>query len=167
MNSKIIAIVAVMGCVLSSNLQAEEVAAVPSAAASVDLNRIQNEVGYQRLTFLDTSDEVTTEIMRLRTTLDQTLVECVKEEDEGKSAILQAKIQSINNKLNTIRSAMSSRGSDYRRSLAKFISSRYSGKYALIVDAQMLRSSGQIIWNSSGMIDLTDEIIQTLNQQLP
>ena len=167
MRSKMLIVMVIMGCLLSSQLQAEEVVAAPSAAASVDLNRIQNEVGYQRLMFLDTSDEVTAEIMRLRTTLDQTLVECVKEEDEGKSAILQAKIQAINNKLNAIRNAMSSRGSDYRRSLAKYISSQYSGKYALIVDAQMLRGSGQIIWNSSGMIDLTDEIIQTLNKQLP
>jgi len=164
MKNKIAAAVALLACLASSSLPAEEAVAV----ASVDLNRIQNEIGYQRLVFIDMSDEVNAEILKLRTALDQALVECVREKDDGKLAILQTKIQSINNKINTIRNAMSYRNSDNRRVLTKFINSRYSGKYALIFDAQMARGSSQmIIWNSSKMMDITDEIIQALDRELP
>lgn len=163
MKSKMMAVMMVMGCLLASSALADEV-----AVASVDLNRIQNEVGYQRLVFIDTSDEVKVEILKLRTKLDQTLVECVREQDDGKLAILQTRIQSINSKLNTIRNAITSRSIDHRKLLAKFINSRYSKKYALIIDAQMVRNSGQIItWNASRMIDLTDEIIRVLDKELP
>jgi len=163
MKSKMMAVMMVMGCLLASSALADEV-----AVASVDLNRIQNEVGYQRLVFIDTSDEVKVEILKLRTKLDQTLVECVREQDDGKLAILQTRIQSINSKLNTIRNAITSRSVDYRKLLAKFINSRYSKKYALIIDAQMVRNSGQIItWNASRMTDLTDEIIRVLDKELP
>lgn len=163
MKSKMMAVMMVMGCLLASSALADEV-----AVASVDLNRIQNEVGYQRLVFIDTSDEVKVEILKLRTKLDQTLVECVREQDDGKLAILQTRIQSINSKLNTIRNAITSRSIDHRKLLAKFINSRYSKKYALIIDAQMVRNSGQIItWNASRMTDLTDEIIRVLDKELP
>jgi len=158
------AIVAAMGCLLASNLLSDEIATV----ASVDLNRVQNEVGYQRLACIETSDEVKAEMLKLRTALNQTLLDCVREEDEGKLAILQTKIQSINNKLHAIRNALNSRGGDYRKALIKFINSRYSQKYMLIIDAQQVRNSGQmIIWNNSKMTDLTDEIIQALDRELP
>ncbi len=164
MKSKIMAVVTIIGCLLSSSLLAAEVTAV----ASVDLNRVQNEVGYQRLVFMDTNDEVKAEMLKLRTALDQTLIECVRENDDGKLAILQTKIQSINNKLNTIRNAMSYRHDDNRKALTKFINSRYSGKYALVIDAQMARNNGQIIiWEAPRITDLTDEIIEVLDRELP
>ncbi|MDP2943081.1 MAG: hypothetical protein Q8O36_06235 [Candidatus Omnitrophota bacterium] len=164
MKSKIMAVVTIIGCLLSSSLLAAEVTAV----ASVDLNRVQNEVGYQRLVFMDTNDEVKAEMLKLRTALDQTLIECVRENDDGKLAILQTKIQSINNKLNTIRNAMSYRHDDNRKALTKFINSRYSGKYALVIDAQMARNNGQIIiWEAPKITDLTDEIIEVLDRELP
>ena len=164
MKSKIMAIVTAIGCLLSGSLLAAEVAAV----ASVDLNRIQNEVGYQRLVFIDRNDEVKAEMLKLRTALDQALVECVRENDDGKLAILQTRIQSMNNKLNTIRNAMSYRNSDNRKALTKFIRNRYSGKYALVIDAQMARNNSQIIiWEAPRITDLTDEIIEVLDQELP
>ena len=164
MKSLIIAVVTVIGCLLSSSLLAAEVATV----ASVDLNRVQNEVGYQRLVFIDRNDEVKAEMLKLRKALDQTLIECVRENDDGKLAILQTKIQSINNKLNTIRNAMGYRNNDSRKALAKFINSKYSGKYALIIDAQMARNNGQVIvWDASRITDLTDEIIEALDRELP
>jgi Skp family chaperone for outer membrane proteins len=163
MKSKMMVLIVVMGCLLASSALAGEV-----AVASVDLNRIQNEIGSQRLVFIDASDEVKAEILSLQKTLDETLIECVKEQDDGKLAILQARIQSINKKLNMIRSAMTSRRIEHKKSLAKFINSRYSKKYALIVDAQMFRNSGQlIVWNASRIDDLTDEIIQILDKELP
>lgn len=163
MKRKMMAVVAAMGCLLA-NLLADEIAAV----ASVDLNRVQNEVGYQRLACIETSDEVKAEMLKLRAALNQTLIECVREEDEGKLAILQTKIQSINNKINAIRNALNNRGGDYRKALIKFINSRYSQKYVLIIDAQQVRSSGQmIVLNYSKMTDLTDEIIQVLDRELP
>jgi len=164
MKSKMMAVITVTGCLLACSLPADEAVAI----ASVDMNRVQNEVGYQRLVFIDTSNEVKTEMLKLRTALDQTLIECVRENDDGKLAILQTKIQSINNKLNTIRNAMSNRNFDNRKALTKYINSRYSEKYALIIDAQMVRNSGQIIiWNAPRMTDLTDEIIQALDRELP
>lgn len=164
MKSKIMATVMLSGCLLSNSILADEVAAV----ASVDLNRIQNEVGYQRLAFIDTSDEVQAEMLKLRKELDQKLIECVKEKDDGKLAILQTQIQSLNNKLNTIRNALSNRNPDIRKALTKFIKNRYSKKYALIIDTQLVRNSGPtIIWDASKMTDLTDEIIQALDQELP
>ncbi|MBN2301497.1 MAG: hypothetical protein JXN60_03165 [Lentisphaerae bacterium] len=165
MKNTMIGIITVITCLWSGNLTADETAGV---AASVDLNRIQNEVGYQRLVFLDTNDEVKAEILKLRTALDQALIECVRDKDDSNMAIFQTKIQSINNKLNTIRNALSSRSTDHRKALTKFIKSRYSEKYSLIIDAQMAMHHGQtIIWNVSEMIDLTDEIIQTLDHELP
>jgi Skp family chaperone for outer membrane proteins len=163
MKSKMMAVIMVMGCLLASSALADEV-----AVASVDLNRIQSEVGYQRLVFIDASDEVKAEILSLQRKLDKTVIECVKEQDEGKLEILETRIKSINKKLNIIRSAMTSRRIDHKKSLAKFINGRYSKKYALIIDAQMFRNSGQIIfWNASRMTDLTDEIIQMLDKELP
>ncbi|MFA5338747.1 MAG: hypothetical protein WC317_01195 [Candidatus Omnitrophota bacterium] len=164
MKSVIVAVITVIGCLLSGSLLADEV----SAVASVDLNQIQNEVGYQRLVFMDANDEVKAEMLKLRKALDQALIECVRENDDGKLAILQTKIQSMNNKLNTIRNTMSYRNSDHRRALTKFIKSRYSGKYALVIDAQMARNNSQvIIWDAPRMTDLTDEIIQELDRELP
>lgn len=165
MKSKMMAVVMFAGCLLSSSLLAQEVAAT---VALVDLNRIQNEVGHQRLLFIDTSDEVKAEVLKLRTTLDQTLIECVKETDDSNVALLQTKIQSINNKLNTMRNAMGNRSSDYRKAVTKFIKSRYSEKYALILDAQVLRNGSQIIiGDASKITDLTDETIQALDRLLP
>ncbi|MDD5072988.1 MAG: hypothetical protein PHX64_02860 [Candidatus Omnitrophica bacterium] len=164
MKSVIMAVLTVIGCLLSGSLLAGEV----SAVASVDLNQIQNEVGYQRLVFMNANDEVKAEMLKLRKTLDQALIECVRENDDSKLAILQTKIQSINNKLNAIRNAMSYRSSDHRRALTRFIKNRYSGKYALVIDAQMGRNNSQvIIWDAPRMTDLTDEIIQELDRELP
>ncbi len=164
MKSVIVAVVTVIGCLLSGSLLAAEVATV----ASVDLNRVQNEVGYQRLAFLDSNDEVKAEILKLRAALNQALIDCVRENDDGKLAILQAKIQSLNNKLNIIRNAMSNRSTDGRKGLMKFIKSQYSGKYALVIDSQMVRYNGQIIiWDASRITDLTDEIIKALDKELP
>ena len=164
MKSVIVAVVTVIGCLLSGSVLASEAVSV----ASVDLNRVQNEVGYQRLVFIDRNDEVKAEMLKLRTTLDQALIECVRENDDGKLAILQTKIQSINNKLNTIRNAMSYRHDDNRKALTKFIKSRYSEKYALVIDAQMARNNSQvIIWEAPKITDLTDEIIEVLDRELP
>lgn len=164
MKSVIMAVVTVIGCLLSGSLLAAEVTAV----ASVDLDRVQNEVGYERLVFIVRNDEVKAEMLKLRKALDQALIECVRENDDSKLAVLQAKIQSLNNKLNTMRNAMSYRHNDNRKALAKFIKSRYSGKYALVIDAQMARNSHQIIiWDAPKMTDLTDEIIEVLDRELP
>ena len=153
-----------MVCMLSMCVQAEET----SDVASVDLNRVQNEVGYQRLVFLDASDEVKAEIVKLRQALDQIMLESVREEDDSKIALLQARSQSINNKLNIIRNTMSMRNSDYRRALIRYINTRYSEKYALVLDQQMFRNNDQVlVSDASKIVDLTNEIIQTLNQELP
>ncbi len=164
MKSRMMAVLVVMVCAVSVGARAEN----PARVASVDLNRIQNEIGYQRLVFIETSDEVKAEVLKLRTQLDQILVDSLKEEEPAELVTLQAKIQAINNKLNIIRNAMSNRSSDYRKSLTRFISSRYAEQYALIVDAQMARSSGQlIVWKASEITDLTDDIIRELDRELP
>ena len=151
-------------CMLSMCVQAEEMGNV----ASVDLNRVQNEVGYQRLVFLDASDEVKAEIIKLRQALDQIMLESVREEDDSKIALLQARSQSINNKLNIIRNTMNMRNSDYRRALIRYINKRYSENYALVLDQQMFRNNDQVlVSDASKIVDLTNEIIQTLNQELP
>ena len=96
------------------------------------------------------------------------MLESVREEDDSKIALLQARSQSINNKLNIIRNTMSMRNSDYRRALIRYINKRYSEKYALVLDQQMFRNNDQIlVSDASKIIDLTNEIIQTLNQELP
>lgn len=164
MRRTMMALLGAMVCLGAAGARAEEL----SKIATVDLNRIVNEVGYQRLVFMDTSDEVRAEIMKLRTTLDDMLMEGVKEQDDAKVAILQAKIQAVNNKLNIIRNAMSNRSSDYRKSLTKYISRRYSDTYAVIIDSQIARGSGQVIvWNATAIADLTDEIIRDLDRELP
>ena len=151
-------------CMLSMCVQAEEMGNV----ASVDLNRVQNEVGYQRLVFLDASDEVKAEIIKLRQALDQIMLESVREEDDSKIALLQARSQSINNKLNIIRNTMNMRNFDYRRALIRYINKRYSGNYALVLDQQIFRNNDQVlVSDASKIVDLTNEIIQTLNQELP
>ena len=106
--------------------------------------------------------------MRLRRTLDQIVVESLKEEDDSNLAVLQTRIQSINNKLNILRGAMGNRSCDYRILLTKYIASRYGETYALIYDGQMARNNWpMIIWSSSSTPDLTEEIIQTLHRELP
>lgn len=164
MKSGIMAVIAAIVCLLSGSLSAAEATAV----ASVDVNRVQNEIGYERLSFINTNDEVRAEILKLRKALNQALMECVRENDDSKLAILRTKIESINNKLNILRNVMNYRNSDSRKGLVKFINSRYSGKYALVIDAQMCRNNSQIIvWNAPKMTDLTDEIIKELDKELP
>ncbi len=164
MKSGIIAIIMAIVCLLSGNLLAGEAILV----ASVDLNRVQNGVDYQRLLFLDANDEVKAELLKLRTALNEALHECVNENDDGKLTILQTKIQSINNKIEVLRNAMSNRSTDGRKGLMKFIKSQYSGKYALVIDSDIVSNNDQIIiWNSPKITDLTDEIIEALDRELP
>ncbi|HOW97107.1 MAG TPA: hypothetical protein P5567_08085 [Kiritimatiellia bacterium] len=140
----------------------------PVTVASVDLNRIQNDVGNQRLMWLDMGEEARAEILNLRRSQDRLMVQCLKEDDDSKQAVLQTQLQSINNKLNMLRSALGNRGNDPRKALTRYIARRYGETYALVYDAQVERNNWSlIVWSASSVPDLTEEIIQTLDRELP
>lgn len=160
--------VAVLIVIVAGLLPVDARAAGAVAVASVDLNRIQNDVGSHRLIWLDVGEEARAEVLKLRRTLDQIVVESLKEEDDSKLAVLQTRLQSINNKLNILRGALGNRSCDYRKILAKYITRRYGETYAFIYDAQMAGNNWpMIIWSASNTPDLTEEIIQTLDRELP
>jgi len=163
-------VIAALACLFSNQLIAQDDVSEDnlSTVAIVDQNRIQNEIGYQRFIFLEMSDEVRAEVQKLKTSLDQIVADSLVEENEDEVAFLQQKIQLINNKLNLLRNAMGNRGHDNRRSLAKYISGKYAEKYALIIDANVLRGGGNVLLiDNKKVTDLTDEIIETLDKELP
>lgn len=164
MRNPTVLLIVILAVMLAMGARAGEAVAV----ASVDLNRIQNDVGSHRLIWLDLGEEARGEVLKLRRILDQIVVASLKEEDDSNLAVLQARIQSINNKLNILRSALGNRNCDYRKILTKYITRRYGETYAFIYDAQMARNNWpMIIWSASSTPDLTEEIIQTLDRELP
>lgn len=163
---RVVLFVAVLLSLSSTHVRAEG----PTAIAVVDMNRLQNEVDYQRLFLLGASDEVRAEVTKMKASMDQILVESLASDDDAKVALLQNRIQTINNKLNLIRNALGNRngGRDNRRTLVEYIHQQYGEKYAVIIDAQMIRNNGQmILWNPTQVTDLTDEILKKLDKDLP
>ncbi len=157
-------LVAIAACLMAAHpLYAESAPRI----AQVDLNRVQNELGYQRLFMANVHPDVKAEIIKLKQSLDTLLLEVVREEDESKATLLQARVNSINNKLNTISSAMGNRGVDHRKAASKLVAERFGSTYPLIIDSQMMRGHQLIVWNSKDVVDITDEVIRTLDSELP
>lgn len=159
---------------LLSPVFAQEKPGIPSKVpviASVNLNRVSSQIGYQELAILGAPAELKLRLREIAKEEKAAQSKILQVKDEGDMQKLQVELRVLGEKKRLFMQAFqtSSSGRNRQKDVKEFIQSKFSEKYPIILNGD----SGNSFVNSYNMVsfraetkDITEEVITALHAEI-
>jgi len=133
--------------------------------AIVNMEQVQQEIGYQNLRLLSADKDLRAKMKELRVRGEELKGKIVAAEDDTAISTLTRAVQSLNTKREALMS-LSRNNDDYRQALAAWIRTTYADKFDIVATGQIQQNQQQILMLRARYEDITDQVVAALQAEL-